>query len=174
MYLALKILGQNIKSRFNASEINEQIFSFLVRDFIPVILIGGRFEKKILNKCPMNLKMYFNGYENVENIEDLIAQINESNVKTIILGMGSPKQEKLAFEISNKIPHLHLICVGNFLEFYFGTVRRAPLLLHNTGFEWVFRLVTEPKRLWKRYLIGIPMFIIRIIKLKIENSFTNN
>ncbi len=46
MYLALKILGQNIKSRFNASEINEQIFSFLVRDFIPVILIGGRFEKK--------------------------------------------------------------------------------------------------------------------------------
>jgi N-acetylglucosaminyldiphosphoundecaprenol N-acetyl-beta-D-mannosaminyltransferase len=79
--------------------------------------------------------------------------------------MGVPLQEKIAFELSKRINGLQIICVGNFLEFYFGTIKRAPKFLHNSGFEWIFRLLTEPRRLWKRYLIGIPVFIARIILL---------
>lgn len=167
MYLALKFLGQNVNSKFNASEINEHIFSILANESIPVVLIGGRFNIKLLNKCPLNLVKYFNGYEDIQNKQLVFDEIRRLDVKTIIIGMGVPLQEKLTFEISNKIPNLQIICVGNFLEFYFGTISRAPRLLHNSGFEWLFRLLTEPRRLWKRYLIGIPLFVFRIIKMKV-------
>lgn len=168
MYLALKFLGQNINYRFNASEINEQIFSILVNEGTPIVLIGGRFPHQLIEDTKLNVAKYFNGYEDVENGDNIIDHIKVCGVKTIIIGMSVPLQEKLAFEISNRINNIRIICVGNFLEFYFGTILRAPRILHNSGFEWLFRMLTEPKRLWERYLLGIPIFLCRIIKMKLS------
>jgi len=98
----------------------------------------------------------------------LIRKINESCADVILIGMGVPKQELLAYELSEKVKVDLIICVGNFFEFYFDTKKRAPELLRNSGFEWVFRILIEPKRLWKRYLIGIPLFLYRIYKMKLK------
>lgn len=167
--MAAKLFGKNVMVKFNASEINEKLFLFLKKENIPVIIIGGRFSQQLIENSSLNLKKYFNGFEDVQKKNQLFNQIDETKIKTIIIGMGIPKQEKIAFELSQKIPNLQIICVGNFLEFYFGTILRAPSLLHNSGFEWLFRVLSEPRRLWRRYFIGIPIFIYRIIKLKVAS-----
>jgi exopolysaccharide biosynthesis WecB/TagA/CpsF family protein len=81
--------------------------------------------------------------------------------------MGVPKQELFAEQLIRTSNERVIICVGNFLEFYFGTKKRAPYFLQKIGFEWMFRLLSEPKRLWRRYLLGIPLFIYRVIKIKL-------
>ncbi len=164
IWLVLKLFNISTVKKFNASELNEKLFTIISERQVPLILIGGNFNEKMIKNKPLNVVSYINGYEDVSNIENVIQQISNSNSKLVILGLGVPLQEKLAVEISSKISGLQIICVGNFLEFYFGIKPRAPNFLRNSGLEWLFRLLIEPKRLWKRYLIGIPIFISRICK----------
>ncbi len=162
---ALKFMGYKAVEKYNASEINELFFDYLEQNKIPVIIIGGKFSSDIIKSRNLNIAFYFNGYQDVCK-NSLIKKIEELSINVIIIGMGVPKQEQLAVEISEMKSGLQIICVGNFLEFYFNTIKRAPKILQNSGFEWVYRLLSEPKRLWKRYLLGIPLFAYTIIKIK--------
>ena len=81
--------------------------------------------------------------------------------------MGAPKQELFTYKLSKSTNTNVYLCVGNFFEFYLGTVKRIPKKFRNNGLEWFYRLFHEPKRLWKRYFIGIPLFIFRVIKFKL-------
>lgn len=173
VFLALKFLGVRNLEKFNASEVNEELFSYFIKIGLPVIIIGGKFSAEEIKNCNLNIEYYLNGYEDINNKNLLINKISTSKLKFIIIGAGVPKQEILAYELLQIIPDLKIICVGNFLEFYFGTVKRAPKILHNSGFEWVHRLITEPKRLWKRYLIGIPVFALGIIRIFIYNKLSS-
>lgn len=166
VYSALKFFGVRNLEKFNASEINSELFDYCARIGLPVIIIGGKFSSELIENCNLNIELYLNGYEGINDKNLLIKKISRCKAKFIVLGLGVPKQEILAYELLQIIPDLKIICVGNFLEFYFGTVKRAPKFLHNSGFEWIHRLITEPKRLWKRYLIGIPIFMLNIIQLK--------
>ena len=80
--------------------------------------------------------------------------------------MGVPRQELFADKLSEMLPNKVIICVGIFFEYYFGTTRRAPEIFQKIGMEWMFRLLYEPRRLWSRYVIGIPKFIFGILKVK--------
>ena len=168
-YFVLKYIFHVTCEKFNASDINSELFKYLIRNNKKVIIIGGRFTDKIVYVDDLAVRQYFNGYEDIKNIDQMIEKILSSKTKIIIVGMGVSLQEKLAFELKKRISGLQIICVGNFLEFYFGTIKRAPKFLHNSGFEWIFRLITEPRRLWKRYLIGVPVFIFRVLILKFKH-----
>lgn len=163
VWMALKIFGKKNIAKFNASEINEILFDYLVVNNKPIILIGGNFTKELISKSKLNIELYLNGYEDIGNLKNCVRQIKNCQASCIIIGTGVPKQEILAAKLHRILNSSQIICVGNFLEFYFGTKKRAPKYLHNSGFEWVYRIITEPKRLWKRYIIGIPIFIIWII-----------
>lgn len=169
LYFVLKYIFYKKSEKFNASEINSELLKYLIKSKKKVIIIGGRFTDEIINTNALKVEHYFNGYEDTENIDQMIEIIKSLKPKIIIIGMGVPLQEKIAFELSKRISGLQIICVGNFLEFYFGTIKRAPKFLHNSGFEWIFRLLTEPRRLWKRYLIGIPVFIFRVLIMKFRH-----
>ncbi len=84
--------------------------------------------------------------------------------EVIFVAMGVPMQELFAVELSHELSGKIIICVGNFFEFYFGNIKRIPKYLKNVGIEWLFRLISEPRRLWKRYLIGIPIYLFSIMK----------
>lgn len=156
--------------KFNASDINSSIFKLLTETKLPVTVIGGRFSRELVNNKNLKVDLYLNGFEDVDDLEKAISLISGSESRIIIIGMGVPKQELFAYNLSLKIDGLVIICVGNYLEFYFGTVKRATKIFHNSGFEWIYRIYTEPRRLWKRYLIGIPLFIYQVIKIKIKNA----
>ena len=171
LYLSLKFLGFHPLENFNASDLNQKAFDYFIENRTKIYILGGKFDKSLivtkLAQKGLNIKEYSNGYEDTDSLGELAHTISNSCADVIILGISVPKQEKIAHALFKLLPDKSFLCVGNFLEFYLGTKTRAPEFLRNSGFEWLFRLLTEPKRLWKRYLIGIPVFVYHIIKLKL-------
>lgn len=174
IWFAVKLFRKRKIKRFNASEVNDELFNEFTQKQIPLIIIGGIFTQATFSNKQLNIELYINGYEDLTDFENILIKISKSKSKVIIIGVGVPLQEELAFNISQRISNLQIICVGNFLEFYFGTIKRAPKTLHNSGFEWLYRLMSEPKRLWKRYLYGIPLFVFRVFQLKGRMMFKTN
>jgi len=172
IYFAAKFLSFEGIELYNATDMNKKIISYLGESNIPLFVIGGSFSQEEMqhysSKKNLNIVGYQNGFFQEPDVENLIRKIDNSKARAVLVGMGVPKQEFFAFELSKQL-ELNLIhCVGNFFEFSLGKKPRAPKFLRNVGIEWLFRLLTEPKRLWKRYLAGIPIFIFRIIKLKLS------
>jgi N-acetylglucosaminyldiphosphoundecaprenol N-acetyl-beta-D-mannosaminyltransferase len=162
--------GKKYKN-FNATDLNEKIVEFLITQKIKFFIIGGNFSKNELNN-KFGMIDCFVGYNSgyfLENEFDEIAnKISLLKPDVIVLGMGVPKQEIIAEKLSQYINASIFLCVGNFFEFYLGTIKRIPKKYRNIGIEWIYRFFQEPKRLWKRYFIGIPLFIFRVIKLKLS------
>lgn len=97
--------------------------------------------------------------------ESYLALADELRPDLIVLGMGMPKQELLATAIRARgIPAL-VVCGGAILDFLGGKVSRAPLCMRRWGCEWLFRLFQEPQRLFKRYVVGNPAFLVRSMLL---------
>ena len=170
IYIALKYLGYESVEKFNASDFNYNLFELFAAESTRIFLIGGDFsEENIFKKTKadcINIVGYSTGFFESRDYGNLVKSIRSTAPNVVIIGMGVSKQELLAAELSKSITVDEIICVGNFLEFYFGTKPRIPSLLRNVGIEWLFRLISEPKRLWKRYLLGVPKFIANIIQLK--------
>ena len=174
VYLTLKLFGYNNVQRFNATDLNEKLFNYFSEKNTRLYLIGGQFNDEFIKEKALqrsiNVTGYYNGFFNEEDFGLVCQKINIASPDVIIIGMGVPKQELLALKLEKIIRTQVIICVGNFLEFYFGTKKRAPVLIKKSGFEWLFRLATEPSRLWKRYLVGIPVFFVNMIRLKFSKS----
>jgi N-acetylglucosaminyldiphosphoundecaprenol N-acetyl-beta-D-mannosaminyltransferase len=172
IYLALKLFFKKKIKRVDATRINEIIINELIRKKYRLAIVGGNFTEGFVREKAIekgiNFSGYYNGFFNEQKIEIIIEHLNKLNAHVYILGMGVPRQEFFAEKLSQSLNSKVIICVGNFLEFYFGTKKRAPVFIQRIGLEWLFRLFSEPKRLWKRYLIGIPRFFYKIIKLKFQ------
>ncbi|MDD5005695.1 MAG: WecB/TagA/CpsF family glycosyltransferase [Candidatus Omnitrophica bacterium] len=97
--------------------------------------------------------------------------INSLKPDIIWVGLGYPKQEKWMYEFRDHIRCPVLIGVGAAFDFFSGNKKQAPVWMQNTGLEWLFRLLQEPKRLWRRYLINNTMFIILLIKQGLTHLF---
>jgi N-acetylglucosaminyldiphosphoundecaprenol N-acetyl-beta-D-mannosaminyltransferase len=96
--------------------------------------------------------------------EQVIVAINTFKPHLLIVGFGMPLQEAWIQANMNQIDARVIMPLGACLDFYTGRVPRGPAWLTNHGFEWLARLLTEPRRLWKRYLIGNPLFLYRVLK----------
>ncbi len=86
-------------------------------------------------------------------------QINNSGARILFVGIGCPKQEYWMHDRRDDIPAV-MLGVGAAFDFHSGRVKQAPRWMQNTGLEWLFRLVQEPQRLWKRYVYHNPRFIV--------------
>lgn len=93
----------------------------------------------------------------------IVDLINNSTPDVLWVGLGCPKQELWMHEHRDRINAPVMIGVGAAFDFLAGTKPQAPRWIRDNGFEWLFRLVTEPKRLWRRYLVDYPLFIYYIL-----------
>lgn len=89
-----------------------------------------------------------------------VARIREADPDIVWVGLGSPKQEYWMKANAHLLPNSILIGVGAAFNFHAGTVRRAPVWMQRSGFEWLYRLIQEPRRTWRRYLIMAPQFLV--------------
>ncbi|MFB5760252.1 WecB/TagA/CpsF family glycosyltransferase [Paenibacillus medicaginis] len=104
-------------------------------------------------------------YEETE-IADMI---NTSNADFIFVSLGCPKQEIWMYNNREKIRGI-MIGVGAAFEYITGNIKRPPLFFQKAGLEWVFRLISEPKRLWKRYAYNNPVYVYRFFKTYRKNK----
>lgn len=95
----------------------------------------------------------------------IIKAINEANPDLLWIGMTAPKQEKWTYQHWNELDiHCHVGTIGAVFDFYAGTAQRAPKWWQEHSLEWLYRLIKEPKRMWRRYVIGNPLFLWNITK----------
>lgn len=91
---------------------------------------------------------------------DAVAQIRSAKPDIVWVGLGCPKQERWMMEHLGALDGVVLVGVGAAFDFHTGRVKRAPLWMRRRGFEWLHRLISEPARLWQRYLIQAPRFVV--------------
>lgn len=100
-----------------------------------------------------------------EDNQAIISAINTANPDLLWIGMTAPKQEKWTYSHWNQLNiHCHVGTIGAVFDFFAGTVERAPLWWQKHGLEWLYRLLKEPKRMWRRYIIGNTLFLWNMTK----------
>ena len=102
-----------------------------------------------------------------EDNKAIISAINNANPDLLWIGMTAPKQEKWTYSRWKELDiHCHVGTIGAVFDFFAGTVERAPILWQRHGLEWLYRLIREPRRMWKRYIIGNALFLWNVMKEK--------
>lgn len=114
------------------------------------------------------------GFEKSESEKQkIIAMVNQSGANVLAVGVGAPKQEKFIIEIKELVPNvLTFFAIGATIDFISGDLNRAPKWMQRIGMEWFFRMLMDPKRLLKRYLIDDVPFFWLILKQKL-NKYKN-
>lgn len=120
----------------------------------------------------ITVEMYSPPYKPEFTEEDnraIIDVINKAKPDLLWIGMTAPKQEKWAYSHWNELDiNCHCGTIGAVFDFFAGTVKRAPIWWQEHSLEWLYRLLKEPKRMWRRYIIGNTLFIINIINEKLR------
>ena len=102
-----------------------------------------------------------------EEDQEVVEMIKASQANVIWIGLGAPKQDVWMAEHIDRLPGTVMLGVGAAFDFHIGRKLQAPHWMQRMGLEWFFRLVTEPKRLWYRYLVYNPLFILGTITQKL-------
>lgn len=102
-----------------------------------------------------------------EDNKAIIEAINAADPDLLWIGMTAPKQEKWTYSYWKELNiHCHVGTIGAVFDFFAGTVERAPMWWQRHGLEWLYRLLKEPKRMWRRYIIGNALFLWNMLKEK--------
>jgi len=104
---------------------------------------------------------------NDEDNKDIINAINTANPDLLWIGMTAPKQEKWTYSHWNDLHiHCHVGTIGAVFDFFAGNTKRAPQWWQEHGLEWLYRLIKEPRRMWRRYIIGNTVFLWHMLDEK--------
>lgn len=144
---------------------------------IRIFLLGG--EKDTAERVKSNFREKYrnvqivgthHGYFNkIEESNKIIDCINSRNIQILFVGLGNPVQEKWVKNNFDALKVNTIITCGGLFDYYSNNVKRAPLLWQKTGFEWLYRLVQEPRRLYRRYLYGNINYLLKVVYLKLRS-----
>lgn len=107
---------------------------------------------------------YHHGFFRAE--QEIVREINRSEADVLIVGMGMPLQEKFIDRRDHELTPRIRIAAGGYIDFVSGKKPRAPKAMRKLNLEWLFRMVLEPRRMWRRNVIGHLQFFIKVIQLK--------
>ncbi|MBS1509702.1 MAG: WecB/TagA/CpsF family glycosyltransferase [Bacteroidetes bacterium] len=114
---------------------------------------------------------YRNGYFTKEEEADVAKQIADSGASILFVAMSSPKKEIFLNTYKHLIKTPFIMGVGGSFDVVSGLVKRAPVWMQKAGLEWFYRVLQEPRRMWKRYLFGNSEFIFLVAKEKWKQTF---
>ncbi len=165
----LKALGIKNSSRVYGPTLTLYLCKAVTEAGIPIGLYGGT--SKSLEAFNTFLYQYFPGIKiackisppfrplTPEEDRAYTKQLAESGAKIVLVGIGCPKQELWMAEHKHRIPSV-MVGVGAAFDFHSGRVKQSPSWMQKIGMEWLFRLIMEPRRLWKRYFKHNPRFVL--------------
>ncbi len=173
LYIYYLLKKQNKFTRIDATEVIYYLIFKLIENNKKIVFFGSNFNKeKFIEDCRRKnllVTYYHNGNFELYKVGDLIEELKSINAEYFLIGMGSPKQEFVAYELSKHFTNGKFICIGNFINYFLNYQKRAPKFIRVLQLEWLYRLIVEPKRLFKRYVIGIPLYFARIFYILIKN-----
>ena len=136
---------------------------------LKIYLLGGKSDvaktmrEKMTYQFPMvGFVGHHDGYFEKNDIDKIINEINQSDANLLLVGMGAPYQEKWINQHRQQLDVAVCMGVGGLFDYYSGNIPRAPLWMRNIGCEWMWRLLQEPIRLFKRYIFGNTLFVLRV------------
>ena len=179
--LGARLLGFSPPERNTPPDWIGQLFQVCVSQQYKVFFLGSKLgvAEKAANlsmaKYPgLNIVGIHHGYfdktQNSAENNGVIAKINSMSPDVLIVGFGMPMQEFWIEENFKDLNATLFLPVGALFDYLAGEVYRVPRWMTDHGFEWLGRLVIEPRRLWKRYILGIPLFFFRIMKERSKNK----
>ena len=170
-YLSL-FLGNPIKEKISGSDFFPAFYQYnRHNEDIKIFLLGAK--AGIAQQALVNINQKagreivvaahspsFGFEQNEQECQEIIERINYSDATVLAVGVGAPKQEKWIAKYRHQLPKIKIfLAIGATIDFEAGSVKRSPELMSNVGLEWLYRLVSEPDRLWKRYLVdSLPLF----------------
>ncbi len=170
---AMKLLyGIGLQDRVYGPELTLRVCAQAAAEGLGVYLYGSR--QEVLEKLRSNLRQQFpelriagshpSKFRRTTEEEQLaIAEdIRKSGASIVLVGLGCPRQETWIFEYRDLLP-MPLLAVGAAFDFHAGLLRQAPDWMQSRGLEWLFRLVQEPSRLWKRYAVTNSLYILLLL-----------
>ncbi|MFA7232351.1 MAG: WecB/TagA/CpsF family glycosyltransferase [Victivallaceae bacterium] len=174
VHLACKMTKKPLKENVNGTDMLPFLCRASLLDGFTFFLLGGK--PGVAAKMKENLEKQYpairiigeqDGYFNRSTeTEKVIERIKELNPDVLLVAFGAPMQELWIDKYFCQLNSPIMMGVGGLFDFYSGNIRRAPTWMRETGLEWVFRLMMEPARMFRRYIIGNPLFIFRVIKWK--------
>jgi N-acetylglucosaminyldiphosphoundecaprenol N-acetyl-beta-D-mannosaminyltransferase len=173
--LAASILSRRIPERITYAEWAWRLAAFAAAQGFSLYFLGGRpgvareAARRLIESFP-DLKIvgvrhgYFDHSAGSAENEAVVAEINAAAPDILLVGLGMPLQERWLMENRERIGAGVVLTGGAVFDYVSGGLRRGPRLLTDNGFEWLARLFGEPRRLWRRYLVGNPLFLLRVLK----------
>ncbi|PWM75394.1 MAG: glycosyltransferase, partial [Lentisphaerae bacterium] len=176
LVIAGKLTGQRLRENINGSDMYPHLCEMAEKNGFSIYLLGARpgvaetMRRKTLESYPL---LKFAGvrdgcFDLDAGAEQVVAAINASGADILLVAFGVPRQEKWLERWGEQLAAPVRIGVGGLFDFYSGRIRRAPLWMREIGMEWSFRLLMEPRRLFKRYIIGNPLFLWRVVRRQLS------
>ena len=170
MRLTSKLAGFPLKDNVNGTDLFPLICREAADTGVSLAFLGAR--PGIAQRCADNMKIQFpelkivwihDGYFSFRDEEKIINDINGSGAQILFVAMGVPMQEFWVARNADKLCVPVLLGVGALFDFYSGAMPRAPQRMRQLGLEWLFRFMMEPRRMFMRYIVGNPVFMIRVL-----------
>jgi N-acetylglucosaminyldiphosphoundecaprenol N-acetyl-beta-D-mannosaminyltransferase len=176
--LGARLLGISTPPRMTWADFAWDLAKFCAEHQFSLFFLGGRpgVAEKAADKLriphpSLNIVGINHGYfdkmtDHLEN-ETVIAQINAVRPDILIVGFGMPLQEKWLHENWERLNVKVALTGGAVFDYISGELQRGPKWMTDNGLEWLARLVLEPRRLWRRYIVGNPLFLWRVFKQRV-------
>jgi N-acetylglucosaminyldiphosphoundecaprenol N-acetyl-beta-D-mannosaminyltransferase len=172
---ASKFLGKPLKERVAGIDLMTNLVKLASSKSYKIFFLGAKEEivKKVVSVysdkySPNIIAGYRNGYFKKEDELAIAKQISDSGAQILFVAISSPVKEIFLYENKSSLKNLNFIMgVGGSFDVVAGKVKRAPLWMQKHGLEWFYRFLQEPKRMWKRYLVGNIKFLILVFKEKL-------
>ncbi|MDP2564051.1 WecB/TagA/CpsF family glycosyltransferase [Pseudoalteromonas marina] len=174
-----RFLGYNVPERVAGVDLFHELLVMSAKRDFPVFLLGATeyvvsktVEIAKVQNPNLNIAGYNNGYF-WDDEEAVVTKIRESGAKLLFVAITSPKKENFINKWQDKLGVDFVMGVGGTFDVVAGKVNRAPLWMQKYGLEWLYRVLQEPGRMWKRYLVTNSTFAWLLIKERIKKAFNN-
>ncbi len=172
--IAGRIFGRPFPDNLNGSDFNPVILEEAVERGWPVFFLGARpgvadeATRRLSERIP-GLKVCGtrDGYFDPSESGDVARTVAAAGAGVLMVAMGNPLQEKWLSRHLEATGARLGVGVGAFLDFSAGVVPRAPAWMNRLWLEWVYRLLQEPRRMWRRYVLGNPLFLARVLRARL-------
>jgi N-acetylglucosaminyldiphosphoundecaprenol N-acetyl-beta-D-mannosaminyltransferase len=176
--LAARLLGKRLPARITYADWAWQLAAFAEAEGLSIFLLGAepgvarRAAQHLLARHP-SLRIsgvrhgYFDNTPGSPENEAVLREINTTRPDLLLVGLGMSLQERWLMQNRDRLEAGVALTGGAVFDYVSGGLRRGPPLLTDNGFEWLGRLLLEPRRLWRRYLLGNPLFLLRVLRQRL-------